>query len=328
MDFTMNNQTLISTKEPAPSEEVRNWLELPHDVLSHIFLKLGSVCPAWRKISKEPTLFRSIDMGSRWDLLDEYLVEKITREAVDRSCGQLVEFSMDSSGSNELLAYIADKSAELRCFRLVNSHELRVDALINMAKKAVMLEELEICHCSFLGDKIDMLKTVGNACPLIKSFRLNSQGCRYPHQKSDDEALAIAENMPQLRRLHLFGNNLTNLGLKAILDSCLHLESLDLRQCFNIELKGDLLMSCRDRHIQLRFPNDSTDDYEFDATIDEGSYDATTDERSYEFSEHIYFPGSDSDDDESGYNPLLDFCYYDPDLIYDREAPFDPDYYV
>ncbi|KAI3872523.1 hypothetical protein MKW92_044398 [Papaver armeniacum] len=54
-----NNQTWISSEK----EQVRNWIELPHDVLSHIFLKLGamgvlfnaqSVCSVWRKVSKEP----------------------------------------------------------------------------------------------------------------------------------------------------------------------------------------------------------------------------------------------------------------------------------
>ncbi|MCL7051746.1 hypothetical protein MKW94_024448 [Papaver nudicaule] len=51
------------------SEEVRNWAELPFDVVSHIFLKVGVidillraqfVCSTWRRVSKEPLLFRSI----------------------------------------------------------------------------------------------------------------------------------------------------------------------------------------------------------------------------------------------------------------------------
>ncbi|KAI3832346.1 hypothetical protein MKX03_003082, partial [Papaver bracteatum] len=78
-----------------------------------------------------------------------------------------------------------------------------------------------------------------------------------------------------------FGNKLTNVGLKTILDGCLHLESVDLRQCFNVSLEGDLLKSCRDRLIKLKLPNDSTDDCEFDAAIDD---------RSYEFSEEAATP--------------------------------------
>ncbi|KAI3958760.1 hypothetical protein MKX01_023436 [Papaver californicum] len=319
----MDNQT------PFSSEEIRNWLELPHDVLSHIFLKLGafdillsaqSVCPTWRKVSKEPSLFRLIDMrnGSASDDL-MCNVEKIAREAVDRSCGQLVEFSVEYFGSDELLAHIADKSGELRCLRLVSCYRISDDALIDMAKKAVMLEELEICHRSLSKDT---LIAVGNACPQLKSFRLNRRGCMRPHIEFDDDALAIAENMPELRHLHLLGK-LNSVGLKAILDGCLHLESLDLRQCFYVNLEGDLLKKCRDRLIKLRLPNDSTDDYEFDAS---------SDDKSFEFTEHSFFDYANLLSDF--FNPNFFFDHYDPDLInsdlinYLNELPFDPDNYV
>lgn len=80
--------------------------------------------------------------------------------------------------------------------------------------------------------------------------------------------------MPELRQLQLFGNKLTNDGLQAILDGCPHLESLDLRQCFNVTLTGNLGRRCAERIKHLRFPTDSTDDYELDAEIhDNGSFD-------------------------------------------------------
>lgn len=48
----------------------------------------------------------------------------------------------------------------------------------------------------------------------------------------NDSALAIA-GTNHLNDLMLFRNRLTNEGLCAILVGCPHLESLDLRQCFN-----------------------------------------------------------------------------------------------
>ncbi|RZC66842.1 hypothetical protein C5167_010549 [Papaver somniferum] len=50
-------------------------------------------------------------MRNRWDLFDDefYDMERMAREAVDRSCGQLVEFSMEHFGTDELLEYIADE---------------------------------------------------------------------------------------------------------------------------------------------------------------------------------------------------------------------------
>ncbi|MCL7033381.1 hypothetical protein MKW94_024672 [Papaver nudicaule] len=317
MDCDMENPTPISTEE-----EVRNWVELPPDILSHIFLKLGvidilfraqSVCSTWRRGSKEPLLFRFIDMRNRWDLFDGYDMEKMAKEAVDRSCGQLVEFSMEHFGTDEIVEYIADKSVSLRCLRLITCLQVSDDALINMAKKAVMLEELEICDCSFSEDT---LKTVGKACPQLKSFRLNCRGFRRPHMEIDDEALAIAESMPQLRHLQLFMNNLTNVGLRAILDGCLHLESLDLRQCFSVNLEGDLLKSCQERHIKLRLPNDSTDDYEFNAAIDDGFYD---------FPEGSDFSGFDYDDEFCELDLVSDDGYGDSDLGFDNVDDLDLD---
>ncbi|KAI3903572.1 hypothetical protein MKW98_032226 [Papaver atlanticum] len=309
MDDIMDDEIPTSFEKPASSEEFRNWGELPHDVLCHIFQKLGaidilfraqSVCSMWRKVSKEPLLFRSIDTRDRWDLLEDYDMEKIAREAVDRSCGQLVEFSMEYFGSDELLTYIADKCGSLRYLRLVSCDKVSDDALINVAKKAFMLEELEICHCSFTED---MIKTVGKACPQLTSFRLNCRGFRLPHLESDEEALAIAENMPQLRH-HLFGNKLTNVGLSAILDGCLHLESIDLRQCFNVNLEGDLLKSCGDRLIIVRLPNDSTDDYEFDDAMDESS-------------EYSYYSDLDYDNELDYYDyPHSEYRIDDKDKYY------------
>lgn len=77
--------------------------------------------------------------------------------------------------------------------------------------------------------------------------------------------------MPELRHLQLFGNKLTNDGLQTILDGCPHLESLDLRQCYNVTLGGNLEKRCVEQIKSLRRPSDSTHDYEFDAEVITGS---------------------------------------------------------
>ncbi|KAL1188346.1 putative F-box/LRR-repeat protein 23 [Cardamine amara subsp. amara] len=83
----------------------------------------------------------------------------------------------------------------------------------------------------------------------------------------DDDALAIDETMPQLVRLELFGNRLTNIGLNAILDNCHHLEHLDLRCCSNIEFVGDLKKRCSERIKDLKLPDDSDPDSPVDDTF-------------------------------------------------------------
>ncbi|OVA13137.1 F-box domain [Macleaya cordata] len=100
---------------PDSLREVRNWLDLPQEVMSLVFLKLEAVdillgsqlvCSAWQKISKEPHLWHLVQIQSHQDSLK---VVKIARAAVDRSCGKLVKLSMDSQATDELLQYIADR---------------------------------------------------------------------------------------------------------------------------------------------------------------------------------------------------------------------------
>jgi len=138
-----------------------------------------------------------------------------------------------------------------------------------VAAKLSLLEELDISY-SLLSK--EALEAVGCCCPLLKSLKFNNRGQMY--RACDEETLVIAENLPELRRLNLFRNKLTNDDLHAILDGCPHLESLDLRQCFNVTLAGNLKRRCAEQIKDLRRPYDSTDDYEFDASYDLfGNYD-------------------------------------------------------
>ena len=79
-----------------------------------------------------------------------------------------------------------------------------------------------------------------------------------------------------------------NDGLLAILDGCPQLESLDLRKCFHVTLSGNL-GKYAERIKVLSHPDDSTDNYEFDA--DDGSFDDDDDGSSFD------------DNDDSDYDP-------------------------
>lgn len=198
----------------------------------------------------------------------------------------------------------------IRRLRLIYCYSISDNALSDAAPKLPLLEDLEISYHSLSNES---LEAVGLCCPLLKSLKLNCQGFRHPHMVYDNEAVAIAKTMPELRRLQLFGNKLTNEGLQAILDGCPHLQSLDLRQCFNITLAGNLGKRCAEQIKDLQRPFDSTEGYEFNAEIhdnyddyDDESYDedsplVSDDDEHYEFSD-----GSDCVD----YNESYDF-YFD-----------------
>ncbi|KAL5730125.1 hypothetical protein ACHQM5_002990 [Ranunculus cassubicifolius] len=243
--------------------EVGNWVDLPRDVLILIFAKLGAfdilfsaqmVCSSWWELSKDPQFFRCIDMCDNtlwryWGSTKEWVIQRIAMQAVDRSCGGLVEFSIRYFGTNQLLHYIAISYG-----------------LAEVARKNVLLEEVDLCFTSHPEEAIIV---IGCACPQLKSIRLDCRGFDLPNYSPINKLewnllpFFIPRSMPQLRRLHLFRNKLSDVGLREILDGCPALEYLDLRQCFNI-VDSHLLRTCEQRIHKLRLVHDSLEDNEFD----------------------------------------------------------------
>ncbi|CAI9782175.1 unnamed protein product [Fraxinus pennsylvanica] len=229
-----------------------SWLELPREITALILHKLGTieiltsaqkVCTTWRRVCQDVTMWRIIDMRNLGDLwATPYDLVKMCRHAVDVSKGQLEDINIEYFGTDDLLTYISQSSNQLRRLRIVFCYNITCE---------------------------EAIEVIGRSCPLLKSFKLNNQGSLLPDVECDLEALAVAKNMPNLHHLQLFGNKMTNEGLQAILDGCPRLESLDLRQCFNVSLGGNLGRLCSQRIKDLRRPLDSTDDYGFDAEIDD-----------------------------------------------------------
>ena len=106
------------------------------------------------------------------------------------------------------------------------------EGMSEAAAKLPLLEELDITLCPLLKES---LEAVGHCCPLLKSIKWNQQwyaAYGLSQIKCNEEAVAIAKNMPELRHLQIIGNKLMNDGLLAILDGCPQLESLDLKEMF------------------------------------------------------------------------------------------------
>uniref|UniRef100_M4ES04 F-box domain-containing protein n=1 Tax=Brassica campestris TaxID=3711 RepID=M4ES04_BRACM len=304
-----------SSSSPSPSptamkegDNYPNWTELLPELTSSILHRLGAieivetarkVCRSWRRVCKDPSMWRKIDMRNLGDHGDMYY-EELCRHAVDLSQGGLVEINLCHFATDSLLSYIADRfqnlmvvlkknihlmvgsnivmllrakcvsfsSSNLRSLKVAQCYEITSEGLIEAAAKLPLLEELEVSYCSLSEES---LKVIGKSCPNLKTLKKNCVGYRRPRDESDDVALAIAETMPGLRHLQLFGDRLTDVGLNAILDGCPNLEHLDLRQCFNVELVGDLEKRCLERVKVVRRPNDSVHDYPFDATVNDVS---------------------------------------------------------
>ncbi|QHN79044.1 putative F-box/LRR-repeat protein 23 [Arachis ipaensis] len=222
-----------------------NLLHLPDDLTVMIIGKLTAfeiltsaqfVCRRWRRICKDPLMWRTINMCDiRIRNAVEYkLVEKMCRHAIDRSCGQLEDISIKYFGTDDLLKYIIDSGChKLRRLRLIQClNQISDKGLCKMAEKLPLLEELDITLC--LNVSSIALEAIGRGCPLLKSLKFNY------NRNNNGEEFVIAKNMSNLRHLQLVPTNFNNSGSRAILDGCPHLESLDLHESDIVEVEGIL----------------------------------------------------------------------------------------
>uniref|UniRef100_A0A0D9VFJ3 F-box domain-containing protein n=1 Tax=Leersia perrieri TaxID=77586 RepID=A0A0D9VFJ3_9ORYZ len=292
--------------------ETRDWAEMPSDALAAVFGKLdvtdlltgaGIVCRAWRRLAAtDPTLWRRVDMSHQGDIMEDDEAAAMARAAVDRAAGTMEAFWADSFVTDVLLLYISERASSLKSLQLSMCLNVSNEGMAEAMKGFPLLEELDITFCSLYGD---VCATLGKACPQLKCFRLNERWtfemdyAVYDGMDDDTEALGIASNMPELRELQLIGNKLTNDGLISILDQCQHLESLDIRQCYNIQMDDALKSKCA-RIRNLKLPRDSISDFKYRAYIVSS----------------VAYSGSDLELDM--YDDLLDVVTEDDDADFDE----------
>nr|GEW98423.1 hypothetical protein [Tanacetum cinerariifolium] len=251
----------LTSKSYRPNR--RSWLDIPSEIMADIFSRIGvidllenaqKVCTEWRKICKtNPDIWRVIYLENYGGPTIMHVLRMICWEAVCRSQGKLVDLAMLDFCNDDFLFCLVDRHD---AYRLQSSQ----------------LRSLDIsCSSRYLGDLLAEIKIGRRVGSIMTAI-----------------AIAIGENMRELKHLELFGNNMLNDGLKAILDGCPHIESLDLRQCKYINLKGDLGERCSQQITYLKLPNDFVDSTPYDVTTDYYSYNDEYD--------------NDDDDDYNGDN--------------------------
>ncbi|KAJ9565917.1 hypothetical protein OSB04_001883 [Centaurea solstitialis] len=250
--------------EPSSTmEETRNWSEMPDEIMRMILERLSAVevlnsaqkvCRNWRMICKDPEMWKVIDMHHiRYT---NYDIEKLTKQALHRSGGELIDITLDSFVTEDLLDYISRRSSKLKSLRLTNCLRITTFGLIRALKR---LPHLETLHLSGIFSCSEHIKVVGQICPQLKSFRMKTQFL----ECNDAYAIAVANSMPALCHLQLHGITMTDNGLQAILHGCLRLESLDLHHCFYRNLDANLVKLCGDRIKDFKRP------YFYDKMLDE-----------------------------------------------------------
>lgn len=68
------------------------------------------VCKTWRQICSDPSMWRVVNVKVSDELIHIYKhLGKIIRQAVDLSCGELIELRLDLFGDDDLLLYVSDR---------------------------------------------------------------------------------------------------------------------------------------------------------------------------------------------------------------------------
>ncbi|VAH43392.1 unnamed protein product [Triticum turgidum subsp. durum] len=231
-------------------EAVRDWSELPLDVLASVFAKLGAVdilmgaglvCHSWLEAAKVPSLWRYVDMEHH-DVLrgkkkkSRDVLCAMAKAAVDRSNGELEVFAGSEFVTDQLLKYIAERSPSLKSLSL-DYCNVTNEAFTELIIKLPLLEELLISLCPFVDG--DAYEVTSRACAQLKRLMLR-QG---PYGGIRDGALGI-EMMHELRYLTLVNSDIMTEELVAIIDGCPHMERLCVRNCSNIVVDGTLRAKC------------------------------------------------------------------------------------
>nr|CAB3473714.1 unnamed protein product [Digitaria exilis] len=132
--------------------------------------------------------------------------------------------------------------------------------LLHLAHQAPLLRSLTLISCNVISRRgfMDAIKMF----PLLEELHISD--CWKP-EFFDMEAMEIAK-MHELRSLQLFHNQLTNIGLSAILDGCPHLESLDVRGCYCVDLHDEAMRAkcarIKTKKIFTPNPEDECEDFE------------------------------------------------------------------
>ncbi|CAO2206079.1 unnamed protein product [Urochloa humidicola] len=208
-----------------------------------ILISAERVCRSWRRAAREePSLWRRITLRGHEGIAGKVSRCRMACEAVRRAAGQCEAFCAEYAGDNGFLIYLSKRSPCLTSLRLISCNGVTDVGFIEAVKALPLLEELELSGCDNVGAD-GVYEVVGEVCPQLKRFRLRKRCFNNTEKNKDKDALGIA-TMHSLCSLQLFGNVISSKGLETILDNCPHLEYLDIRHCFNVNMNKTLFAKC------------------------------------------------------------------------------------
>ncbi|KAI4312979.1 hypothetical protein MLD38_037763 [Melastoma candidum] len=176
------------TRDPKP-----NWLELPRAILTEILIKLGAIemIVSLRKCAP-PRMMSARILPHGHTLTSGAALGVVRRRRPPES--------------------IIERGCQLRRLQVMYCWSISDEGMAEAAPRLPFLETFEYCFGNF--DK-NTLMSIGMNCPCRTTFICGKGGKGQCIRDADGGAFAIAKYMPGLPRLSLFGNGLTNKGLRG-----------------------------------------------------------------------------------------------------------------
>ncbi|CAN6479997.1 unnamed protein product [Victoria cruziana] len=225
---------------------IRCWEELLPDALGLIFRKLPlqetltvvpRVCKSWGKVVAGPYCWQEIDIEEWCMHCKPDQMHRMLQLLLGRSSGSLRKLAVYAVPDDAIFSFIADHGASLESLRVPKSR--LSDAIFDqVADKFQKLTSLDVSYCENIGARA--LEAIGRHCKSLVSLKraMHPLGV-LDRSCQDDEAMAIAKSMPQLKHLEMAYVLLTTSGVRTIITACRELEFLDVRGCWDVKLEGE-----------------------------------------------------------------------------------------
>ncbi|CAL9087630.1 unnamed protein product [Musa acuminata var. zebrina] len=251
----------------ADCSDFRAWEELIPDALGLIFSNLSlqeiltvvpRVCKSWCRVVLGPYCWQEIDI-EEWSLrCKPEQLDQMLQMLVTRSCGSFRRLSISGLHTESMFTFIADHADSLQRLELPRS-EISDSIVERVAPRLLNITFLDVSYCGKIG--AHALEAFGRNCKFLVGLRRRMHPIEVKDKVcQDEEAYAIANTMPKLRRLEMAYLVLTTTGVLDILSRCRDLEFLDLRGCWDVKLDEKYIKECHPR-LKVLGPH-VTDSYE------------------------------------------------------------------
>ncbi|CAL9167089.1 unnamed protein product [Musa hybrid cultivar] len=251
----------------ADCSDFRAWEELIPDALGLIFSNLSlqdiltmvpRVCKSWCRVVLGPYCWQEIDI-EEWSLrCKPEQLDQMLQMLVTRSCGSFRRLSISGLHTESMFTFIADHADSLQRLELPRS-EISDSIVERVSPRLSNITFLDVSYCGKIG--AHALEAFGRNCKFLVGLRRRMHPIEVKDKVcQDEEAYAIANTMPKLRRLEMAYLVLTTTGVLDILSRCRDLEFLDLRGCWDVKLDEKYIKECHPR-LKVLGPH-VTDSYE------------------------------------------------------------------